>query len=630
MLASSGRILLRTATAVGGRTAAKALAARCASSSATFGGGFAKPAAPASTTKPASLFAHHQKVRRNNKSTVAKTGNATSERDDYNVSSTYVGPGACAEVGIDALGITQIETIYKNLTFRELFEHEQRNGEGWVASAEYGDTFAIDTGKFTGRSPKDKWLVFNEGSESSKHIDWNNINQPTTPEVFKELYDKAVAHFNTKEKAYVFDCFCGASEKSRSKIRFVHEMAWQQHFVSNMFIRPTTREQLDDFGEPDFTVINACSQVDEDWERHDLHSDVAVVFNIEEKKAVIFGTWYGGENKKGIFSLMNYWLPMAGDFPMHCSANVGRDGNSALFFGLSGTGKTTLSADPHRALIGDDEHGWDEDGIFNFEGGCYAKTINLTEDTEPDIYRAIHTDALLENVKLTEVDGKLVPDYFDVTKTENGRVSYPIFHIDGYHKPQKAGHPNHIIFLTCDAFGVLPPVAKLSSGQAMYHFISGYTAKVAGTERGIVEPTPNFSACFGAAFLSLHPTRYADLLQEKINTHGSQAWLVNTGWSGGQYGVGERMSIKTTRSCIDSILDGSAAGADCHRDELFGFDVPTTLPGVDSHVLDPKHAWENAEEYDETARKLAGMFAKNFEKYSGKGSTDYTQYGPQL
>uniref|UniRef100_A0A7S1ZHZ9 phosphoenolpyruvate carboxykinase (ATP) n=1 Tax=Trieres chinensis TaxID=1514140 RepID=A0A7S1ZHZ9_TRICV len=621
MLASSGRILLRTATGVGGRTALKALTARVSTSS--FGvTNASKPAAP-SVSKPFfSQFA--------SKSTVASS--ELKERDLYDVSKTFTGPDACKVVGIDKLGITEVPTIYRNLTYQELFDHEVANGEGWVAAAEYGDTFAIDTGKFTGRSPKDKWLVLNKGSESEKNVDWNNINQATTPEVFEELYEKAIKYFNTKEKAYVFDCFCGANPKTQKKIRFVHEMAWQQHFVSNMFIRPSSQEDLDNFGEPDFTVINACSQVDEDWERHNLHSDVAVVFNIEEKKAVIFGTWYGGENKKGIFSLMNYWLPMHDppQFPMHCSANVGKNGDSALFFGLSGTGKTTLSADPHRALIGDDEHGWDEDGIFNFEGGCYAKTINLTEKTEPDIYRAIRTDALLENVKLNEADGKLIPDYFDTTKTENGRVSYPIFNIDGYHKPQMAGHPNHIIFLTCDAFGILPPVAKLSSGQAMYHFISGYTAKVAGTERGIIEPTPNFSACFGAAFLSLHPTRYADLLQQKIEKHGSHAWLVNTGWSGGAYGVGERMSIKTTRSCIDAILDGSAEEAPTVKDEIFGFDVPTSLPNVDPKVLDPKQSWEDPDEYDASAKKLAGMFIKNFEKYADKGSTDYTQFGPKM
>merc|ERR1719183_520807 len=396
-----------------------------------------------------------------------------------------------------------------------------------------------------------------------------------------------------------------------------------------MFIRADSEEQVANF-EPDFTIINGCKVTNDGYAKDGLNSDVFVAFNVEKNVAIIGGTRYGGEMKKGMFSMMNYWLPLEGIMPMHCSANVGADGDSALFFGLSGTGKTTLSADPARNLIGDDEHGWDEDGIFNFEGGCYAKTINLTEQTEPDIYRAIHTDALLENVKLVEQDGKLVPDYIDVTKTENGRVSYPIFHIDGYHEPQIAGHPKNIIFLACDAFGVLPPVAKLTSGQAMYHFISGYTAKVAGTERGIVEPTPNFSACFGAAFLTLHPTRYADLLQEKLDAHGGQAWLVNTGWSGGAYGTGERMSIKTTRGIIDAILDGSALNANYVKEEAFGLDIPAELPGVDSHVLNPKNAWEDKDAYDATATKLAGMFVKNFEKYAGKGSVDYTQYGPQI
>lgn len=578
---------------------------------------------------------HHferNKIKQENIRSLKFSANAVidhSERDDYNVSQTLKGPNVCSEVGLDKLGITNISTVYRNLTFQELFEHEVKNNEGKVASAEYGDTFTVYTGKFTGRSPGDKWLVHNKGSESEANVDWNKINQSTTPEVFEELYEKAVDYMNTRDYAYVFDCYCGANPNSQKKIRFVHEMSWQQHFVTNMFIRPTESSQLENF-EPDFTVINCCSQVDEDWERHDLNSDVAVVFNIEKKLAVIFGTWYGGENKKGIFSLMNYWLPMQDppQLPMHCSANVGKDGDSALFFGLSGTGKTTLSADPHRALIGDDEHGWDEDGIFNFEGGCYAKTINLTEDTEPDIYRAIRKDALLENVVLNEEKGKLVPDYFDVSITENGRVSYPIFHIDGYHERQMAGHPKNIIFLTCDAFGVLPPVSKLSPGQAMYHFISGYTAKVAGTERGILEPTPNFSACFGAAFLTLHPTRYADLLQDKLNKHDATAFLVNTGWSGGAYGVGERMSIKATRACIDAILDGSVHNSTFEKDSVFGLDIPTSLNNVDPHLLNPKNAWTDKKAYDETAVKLANMFKKNFEKYAGKGSEDYTKYGP--
>jgi phosphoenolpyruvate carboxykinase (ATP) len=624
---TSRRLVLNRAIRACGRTSVKALTARSYSvPTSTNQSSLAKKKFNDTTVKSKTDPLHQVK----HKST-ARIDYATSARDEYDVSETIVGDNACSDVGIDSLGITGPKTIYRNLTFQELFDHEVSNEEGDVASAEYGETFTVDTGKFTGRSPKDKWVVLNKGTDSADNLDWGEVNQPTSPEVFDELYDKAVNYFNSKEKAYVFDCFCGANPKSQKKVRFVHEMAWQQHFVTNMFIRPE-KEDMDGF-EPDFTVINACAEVDEDWERHGLNSEVAVVFNIEKKTAIIFGTWYGGENKKGIFSLMNYWLPMADppQLPMHCSANVCPNGETTLFFGLSGTGKTTLSADPHRALIGDDEHGWDEDGIFNFEGGCYAKTINLSEETEPDIYRAIKTDAMLENVMLKPAsDGKLEPDYFDVSKTQNGRVSYPIFHIDNYHKPQMAGHPNNIIFLTCDAFGVLPPVSKLEPGQAMYHFISGYTAKVAGTERGITEPTPNFSACFGAAFLTLHPTRYADLLAEKMEEHGSHAWLVNTGWSGGSYGVGERMSIKTTRSCIDSILDGTAAQSEFAKDDIFGFDVPLTLPGVDSHLLNPRNAWEDKDNFDKTAHKLAGMFEKNFEKFSGMGSTDYTKFGPKV
>jgi len=616
------RLLLRKATALSGQTSLKAIVSF---SSLSLAGGCDSVKVTAShffsEVNNAGIIRH--------KSALANPFPIS--RDLYDVSETISGLDACKIVGIDKLGIHKPTTLYHNLTFQELFNHEVANEEGKVASAEYGDTFTVDTGKFTGRSPKDKWIVLNKDSESEENIDWGTVNQPTSPEVFDELYEKAIKHFNAKEKAYIFDCFCGANPKSQKKVRFIHEMAWQQHFVTNMFIRPETKEDIENFT-PDFTVINACSQVDEEWKRHGLNSEVAVVFNIEKKIAVIFGTWYGGENKKGIFSLMNYWLPMADppQLPMHCSANVGKDGNVALFFGLSGTGKTTLSADPQRALIGDDEHGWDEDGVFNFEGGCYAKTIDLSEKTEPDIYRAIKKDAMLENVSLKEEGGKMVPDYFDVSKTQNGRVSYPIFHIDNYHELQMAGHPKNIIFLTCDAFGVLPPVSKLSPGQAMYHFISGYTAKVAGTERGITEPTPNFSACFGAAFLTLHPTCYADLLQQKMQNHGSNAWLVNTGWSGGSYGVGERMSIDTTRSCINSILDGTAVDAKFVQDEAFGFDIPASLPGVDTHLLNPRNSWEDKEKYDATAKKLAEMFANNFKKYSVTGTFDYTKFGPKI
>jgi len=531
----------------------------------------------------------------------------------------------CQDVGIDVLGINNPTTIHRNLSYPDLFEHEQANKEGVVVKAKYGDTFAIDTGKFTGRSPKDKWIVKNIGSESDENLWWGDVNQPTTPEVFDDLFDKAVDHFNTLDKCYVFDGYCGANPASQKKVRFVHELAWQQHFVSNMFIRPETRDELEGFA-PDFTIINACAVVNEEWKKHNLNSEVAIAFNLEKKVAVILGTWYGGENKKGIFGLMNYWLPMEGIMPMHCSANVGKDGDSALFFGLSGTGKTTLSADPARFLIGDDEHGWDDDGVFNFEGGCYAKTIDLSEENEPDIYRAIKTDALLENVSLNADN---TPDYYNTEKTQNGRVSYPIYHIANWHEPQMAGHPKNVIFLTCDAFGVLPPVSKLSSEQAMYHFLSGYTAKVAGTERGVTEPTATFSACFGAAFLTLHPTRYADLLQKKLEAHGSTAYLVNTGWTGGAYGVGERMSIKGTRACIDAILDGSIHNCEFTSDAVFGFDVPKELPGVASNVCNPREAWADKDAYDAQAAKLAQMFKDNYEQYTGPGVTDYSAHGPK-
>ncbi|GMI10829.1 hypothetical protein TrLO_g15780 [Triparma laevis f. longispina] len=538
----------------------------------------------------------------------------------YNISRTIEGADATSQVGIDSLGIKNATTIYKNLTYDELFEHEKANNEGVVAGAEYGETFTVDTGKFTGRSPKDKWIVRNVGSDSDKNLWWGDVNQAITPEIYEDLYETAINHMNSKEKLYVADVYCGASEASKRKVRFVHELAWQQHFVTNMFIRPEEECNRD----IDFTVINACAATNEKWKEHGLNSEVAVAFNIEAKTAVILGTWYGGENKKGIFSLMNYWLPMVDDLPMHCSANVGKNGDSALFFGLSGTGKTTLSADPNRALIGDDEHGWDKNGVFNFEGGCYAKTIDLSEKTEPEIYRAITTNAMLENVALKDDN---VPDYFDTSKTQNGRVSYPIFHIPGYLKEQQAAHPKHCIFLTCDAYGVLPPVSKLTSGQALYQFVSGYTSKVAGTERGITEPTPNFSPCFGAAFLTVHPTRYAELLQTKLETHGTEAFLVNTGWSGGGHGVGERMSIKDTRACINAILDGSINDAEFETDEIFGFAMPKSLPGVSGDVLNPRNAWADKNAYDATAKKLSGMFKENFKKYTD-GPNDYTNFGP--
>ena len=409
-------------------------------------------------------------------------------------------------------------------------------------------------------------------------------------------------------------------------MRFISEIPWQHHFVTNMFIRPTSPEELENF-EPDFTIINAAAVSNPDWKTDGLNSEVFVGFDIENKLAIIGGTYYGGEMKKGIFSMMNYWLPLQGTMSMHCSANVGKAGDTALYFGLSGTGKTTLSTDPDRQLIGDDEHGWDDHGVFNFEGGCYAKTVDLSEATEPEIFRAIRRDALLENVVI-DPETKVV-DFHDISKTENGRVSYPIYHIPNFKPDTMGGHPKVVFFLTCDAFGVLPPISKLSPEQAMYHFLSGYTAKVAGTELGVTEPTATFSACFGAAFMVLHPTKYADLLKKKLQEHGTQVYLVNTGWSGGAYGVGKRMSIKATRACINSVLDGSIAQAQLRTDARFGFEVPLALPGVPSAALNPEELWADKKEFQATADKLSEMFKSNYKKFVQPGMTDYTAYGPK-
>ena len=404
----------------------------------------------------------------------------------------------------------------------------------------------------------------------------------------------------------------GANENTRLKLRFVMEVAWQAHFVTNMFIRPT-KEELENFGEPDFLILNASKAKVENYKELGLNSETAVVFNLTEKVQVIINTWYGGEMKKGMFSYMNYRLPLKGMASMHCSANTSMDGKeTAIFFGLSGTGKTTLSTDPKRKLIGDDEHGWDDDGIFNFEGGCYAKVINLSKESEPDIYNAIRRDALLENVTLDK-NGKI--DFADKSVTENTRVSYPIYHIENIVKPvSKAGHANKVIFLSADAFGVLPPVSILTPEQTKYYFLSGFTAKLAGTERGITEPTPTFSACFGAAFLSLHPTKYAEELVKKMEAHGAKAYLVNTGWNG----TGKRISIKDTRGIIDAILDGSIDKAETKEIPYFGFRVPLALPGVDPAILDPRDTYANPAEWDEKAQDLSKRFIKNFEKFTGK------------
>ncbi|TYZ63815.1 hypothetical protein PybrP1_007347 [[Pythium] brassicae (nom. inval.)] len=510
-----------------------------------------------------------------------------------------------AQLNLGALGIENpTAKVFHNLTYEQLAEHELKYAEGSFTA---NGTFAVDTGKFTGRSPKDKFIV--KQAPSQDNIWWGDVNQPTTPEVFDALLDKAVKHFSQVERMYVFDGYCGVNEKTRLNVRMVTELAWQHHFVTNMFIRPEFAAIADHFA-ADFTIINACNIVDEDWKAHGLHSEVFVIFNIEKRIAVIGGTFYGGEMKKGIFSMMNYYLPLKGVMSMHASANIGRAGDTAIFFGLSGTGKTTLSADPKRELIGDDEHGWDDDGVFNFEGGCYAKTIDLSAENEPDIFNAIRRDAMLENVWIDAATK--VPDYFNNSKTENGRVSYPIYHIPHHQPGSRGNHPTAVIFLTCDAYGVLPPVSKLTPGQAQYHFLSGYTAKVAGTERGITEPQATFSTCFGAAFMTLHPTKYADLLKKKLEEHNTHVFLINTGWSGGAYGVGKRMKLSYTRKCVDAVLDGSINNAEFVEDPVFGVQIPLAVEGVPAEILNPRNAWEDKSAFDATALKLASAFQENF------------------
>lgn len=522
--------------------------------------------------------------------------------------------------GLDQLGLKNIGKVFYNLDYDEVIRHTLERGEAKLTNS--GAT-TVDTGIFTGRSPKDKYFV--KQSPSEKYIAWGDINQPISKEVFDELFEITKEQLSGKD-LYITDAFAGASPSSRRSIRVISEIAWQAHFVKNMFIRPT-EEELENF-KPDFTLYNACQVVNKKWKEHGLNSDVFVIFNIEENIAIIGGTWYGGEMKKGIFTMMNYWLPLEGKLSMHCSANIGKDDDVALFFGLSGTGKTTLSTDPNRRLIGDDEHGWDENGVFNFEGGCYAKVINLDPSSEPEIYGAIKKGALLENVVVKE-NGDV--DFTDGSKTENTRVSYPIEHIENHECTLMGGHPKNIIFLSADAFGVLPPVSKLTKEQAMYYFLSGYTAKVAGTERGITEPVATFSACFGEAFLPLHPTVYAKLLGEKIDEHNVNVYLVNTGWTGGPYGVGHRMSIKDTRGCINAILSGAINECEFETLPIFNLQIPKTLQGVNSEVLNPMNTWDDKEAYMETLKKLAAMFQKNFHRYDDTSSEfDFSAAGPQL
>jgi phosphoenolpyruvate carboxykinase (ATP) len=512
---------------------------------------------------------------------------------------------------LESLGITGAKEIYYNPSYEELFNHETDPSLEGFEKGVLTNTGAInvDTGKFTGRSPKDKFIVMDETSKDT--VWWStqgkNDNRPLKPEVWNELKE-AVAKQLSGKKLYVVDAFCGANPETRLNVRFIMRVAWQAHFVKNMFIRPT-EEELKTF-KPDFISINASRLTNPKWQEHGMNSENFVVFNLTERMQLIGGSWYGGEMKKGIFTMMNYYLPLKGIAAMHCSANVGKDGDVAIFFGLSGTGKTTLSADPKRALIGDDEHGWDDDGVFNFEGGCYAKCINLSKENEPDIYNAIRRDALLENCVVLP-DGSI--DFADKSKTENTRVSYPIYHIENIVKPvSKAGHATRVIFLTADAFGVLPPVSKLTHDQTEYHFLSGFTAKLAGTELGVTTPQPTFSACFGNAFLALHPTKYAVELVKRMNAANAKAYLVNTGWNGS----GKRISIKDTRAIIDAILDGSIDEAPTKIIPYFNLEVPTKLEGVNGGILDPKDTYANPSEWDEKAEDLAKKFIDNFVKYT--------------
>ncbi|VAW24571.1 Phosphoenolpyruvate carboxykinase [ATP] [hydrothermal vent metagenome] len=531
-------------------------------------------------------------------------------------------------VSLKNLGIKDIKEISYNPPYDELYTEElDPNLEGFEKGylTELG-AVNVKTGIFTGRSPKDKFIV--EDTITKDSIWWTsekakNDNKPTTQAVWNELKGLVATQLSNK-KLYVVDAFCGANEDTRLKVRFIMEVAWQAHFVKNMFIRPTN-EELENFGEPDFVVLNGSKATNPNWKEQGLNSENFTVFNMTEKMQVIGGTWYGGEMKKGMFAMMNYYLPLQGIAAMHCSANKGKDGDVAVFFGLSGTGKTTLSTDPERELIGDDEHGWDSEGIFNFEGGCYAKTISLDKNAEPEIYGAIKKDALLENVTV-DANGKI--DFSDGSVTQNTRVSYPIYHIENIVKPiSKAGHASKVIFLTADAFGVMPPVSKLTHDQTKYHFLSGFTAKLAGTERGVNEPTPTFSACFGEAFLSLHPTKYGHELVEKMDAHNATAYLVNTGWNG----TGKRISIKDTRAIIHRILDGSIEKAETKTIPIFNLEVPLELEEVNSAILDPRDTYENANEWTEKAKKLASLFIENFEKYTdnedGKALVDA---GPQL
>ncbi|MDR0750174.1 MAG: phosphoenolpyruvate carboxykinase (ATP) [Tannerellaceae bacterium] len=534
-----------------------------------------------------------------------------------------------ANLDLSRYGIAGVTEIVYNPSFDVLFNEETKPGLEGFEKGQVTELGAVNvmTGVYTGRSPKDKFFVMDETSKNTvwwTSDEYKNDNKPVDAACWTAVKELATRQLSGK-RLFVVDAFCGANENSRLKLRFIMEVAWQAHFVTNMFIRPTA-EELAAFGEPDFVIMNASKAKVDNYKELGLNSETAVVFNLTEKIQVILNTWYGGEMKKGMFSYMNYLLPLNGMASMHCSANTDMQGkNTAIFFGLSGTGKTTLSTDPKRLLIGDDEHGWDDEGVFNFEGGCYAKVINLDKESEPDIYKAIRRDALLENVTV-DAAGKI--DFSDKSVTENTRVSYPINHITNIVKPvSKAGPAEKVIFLSADAFGVLPPVSILTPEQTQYYFLSGFTAKLAGTERGITEPTPTFSACFGAAFLSLHPTKYGEELVKKMNKSGAKAYLVNTGWNGS----GKRISIKDTRGIIDAILDGSINTAPTKTIPYFNFVVPTALPGVDPKILDPRDTYADASQWTTKAEDLANRFINNFKKFTGNDlGKSLVAAGPKL
>lgn len=531
-------------------------------------------------------------------------------------------------------GIKDIKEIFYNLSYKELFVHETNpTNEGFerVFVTKCG-AVAVDTGIYTGRSPKDKYIVYDENTADI--VWWQNNenkksdNKPLNKEKWNYLKNLVTEHLSGK-KLYINDVYAGASKKARIRIRFVTEIAWASHFVKNMFIK-VPDEEIDVF-EPDFLIFHAPKLLNGKWKEMEMNSEIFIAFNLTEHIGLIGGTWYGGEIKKGVFTIMNYYLPLKNVLSMHCSANIGREKRDvALFFGLSGTGKTSLSADPKRLLIGDDEHGWDDEGIFNFEGGCYAKCINLNPEKEREIFNAIRENAILENVVYNEETGEI--DFNDASKTENTRASYPLYHIENVVKPISiGGHPQNIIFLTADAFGVLPPIAILDEKQAMYYFINGYTSKLAGTERGIIEPIPTFSACFGAAFLPLPPIKYAELLEKKIKQHKTKVYLVNTGWVAGPYGVGHRIDINITRKIIDYILDGTVEKQEYDVFPVFNFRIPRFLPEIDSDILNPENAWNNKNDYWNQLKKLAGHFIDNFKHFANTNiGKEIENFGPVL